>query len=406
VGVQTPSTGALAAGSYPCQFTLNFLNSATSSLSITATLTVGSAEVYTVSPRSLTFDYQVGGTTPASQNISVTATPNAVSITVGTTSNGGWLSTSAGSGTLQTPQTIAVSINPADIPAASLVGGQSVSGTITISAPTISSSPTVVTVTVNIVAAPTPLPTTIFNSANINGFGPIAPGELITIQGSNLGPATPLSFSVGTGNTVSSTLGGVQVMFDSNAGTPIYVSATQINVIVPWEVAGRAQTDITVLYNGSTSTGVKYNVVNATPAFYTLNSTGAGQASALNSNYSINGPAAGVVVGGNTIPTTPAAPGSEIAIYGTAGGVTNPGGTDGTVTPTTQLYPLLNASSVTATIGGQPATVYFVGAAPGEVTGVFQVNLQVPAGVSGNALPVAIIIDGVTTITGPTIAVQ
>jgi uncharacterized protein (TIGR03437 family) len=264
----------------------------------------------------------------------------------------------------------------------------------------------VVTVTVNIVAAPTPLPTTIFNSANINGFGPIAPGELITIQGSNLGPATPLSFSVGTGNTVSSTLGGVQVMFDSNAGTPIYVSATQINVIVPWEVAGRAQTDITVLYNGSTSTGVKYNVVNATPAFYTLNSTGAGQASALNSNYSINGPAAGVVVGGNTIPTTPAAAGSEIAIYGTGGGVTNPGGTDGTVTPITQLYPLLNASSVTATIGGQPATVYFVGAAPGEVTGVFQVNLQVPTGVSGNALPVAIIIDGVTTITGPTIAVQ
>lgn len=409
-GVQTPSTGALASGSYPCQFTLNFLNAATSSLSITATLTVGSAETYTVSPQALTFTYQLGGGTPASQQIGVTATPNAVSFTVGTTSSGGWLSTNAGSGTLQTPQTINVSINPANIPSASLVAGKSVSGTITISAPSVSASPTVVNVTVNVIAPPAPSPTTIFNSANINGFGPIAPGELITIKGTNLGPSTPVTFSIASNNTVSSTLGGVQVLFDSTPGTPTYVSSTQINVIVPWEVAGREQTVITVNYDGATSAGFDYNVVGATPAFYTLNATGAGQAAALNSDYSINGPSAGVVVSGTTIATKPATAGSEIAIYGTGAGVTNPGGIDGTVTPTTQLYPLLNwsagSSNVTATIGGQPATVYFIGAAPDEVTGVFQVNLQVPAGVTGDAVPVAIIVDGVTTITGPTIAVH
>lgn len=411
VGVQTPSTGALAQGSYPCQFTLNFLNTETSSLTITATLTVSSTETYTVSPQALTFNYQIGGSTPATQPISVSATPNAVNFTVGTTSSGGWLSTSASSGTLTTPQTINVSVNPTNIPLASLIAGKSVSGTITISAPSVSASPTVVSVTVNIVAAAMPAPVTIFNSANINGSGPIAPGELITIKGTNLGPATPASFSVDLNNftgieTVSSTLGGVQVFFDSNAGTPTYVSATQINVIVPWELAGRAQTVITVTYNNATSMGITYNVVGAMPALYTLNSTGAGQAAALNPDYSINGPAAGVVVGSTTIATKPATAGSEIAIYGTGGGVTNPGGTDGTVTPTTQLYPLLNASSVTATIDGQPAKVDFIGAAPGEVTGVFQVNLQVPAGVTGDALPVAIIVNGVTTITGPTISVQ
>ncbi|HML15753.1 MAG TPA: IPT/TIG domain-containing protein, partial [Bryobacteraceae bacterium] len=374
-------------------------------LSITATLTVGSAETYTVSPQTLTFSYQIGGSTPATQQISVSATPNPVNFTVGTTSTGGWLSTDAGSGTDSTPRTINVSVNPANIPAASLVGGKSVSGTITISAPSVSASPTVVTVTVNIVAAPAPSPNTIFNSANINGFGPIAPGELITIKGSNLGPATPASYTV-VNNTLSSTLGGVQVFFDATPGTPTYVSATQINVIVPWEVAGRAQTNITVSYEGGTSAPFTYNVVSATPAFYTLNATGAGQAAALNQDYSINGPAAGVIVGGTTIATKPASPGSEIAIYGTGGGVTNPGGSDGTVTPTTQLYPLMNASSVTATIGGQPATVYFAGAAPSLVTGVFQVNLKVPAGVTGDTLAVALTVNGVTTITGPTLSVH
>lgn len=406
VGVKVPTTGALAQGSYPCQFTLNYLSAATSSLSVTATLTVGSAQTYTVSPQTLTFAYQLGSSAPGAQQVVVSGTPNSVNFTVGTTSNGGWLATDAGSGTLATPKTINVSIDPTKIPSASLVAGGKITGSVTISAPSVSSIPTVVSVTVNVTAPATPAPATIFNSANINGFGPIAPGELITIKGTNLGPATPVVFSVGTNSTVSSTLGGVQVLFDSTPGTPTYVSATQINVIVPWEVAGRSQTNITVTYNGGTSAPFQYNVVSATPAFYTLAATGSGQASALNQDYSINGPASGVVVGGTNIPTKPAAPGDEIAIYGTGAGVTNPGGTDGTITPITQLYPLLNASSVTATIGGQPATVYFAGAAPSLVTGVFQVNLKVPAGVSGDALPVAITVNGVTTITGPTIAVH
>jgi uncharacterized protein (TIGR03437 family) len=123
-------------------------------------------------------------------------------------------------------------------------------------------------------------------------------------------------------------------------------------------------------------------------------------------NYSINGPGSGVLVNGTLIASEPAAPGSEVALYGTGAGVVVPAGVDGTVTPSTPLYPLANASSVTATIGGEPATVVFIGAAPDEVTGVFQVNLKVPSGLSGDALPVAITIQGVTTLTGPTIAVQ
>jgi len=82
----------------------------------------------------------------------------------------------------------------------------------------------------------------IFNSATgALGTG-ISPGELITLKGINLGPATPVggtSFSPSAQGTVSSTLAGVQVMFGNVAGTPTYVSSTQINVVVPGKFRGK-----------------------------------------------------------------------------------------------------------------------------------------------------------------------
>jgi uncharacterized protein (TIGR03437 family) len=88
----------------------------------------------------------------------------------------------------------------------------------------------------------------------------------------------------------------------------------------------------------------------------------------------------------------------------TGGGQTNPASTTGTVTPNGTLYNV--PGTVTATINGVNAPVKFAGAAPGEVTGVIQVNLQVPTGISGSALPLAITINGSTTQVGPTVAVQ
>jgi trimeric autotransporter adhesin len=132
-----------------------------------------------------------------------------------------------------------------------------------------------------------------------------------------------------------------------------------------------------------------------------LNATGVGQAAALNQSLTINGPTSGVTTAAGTIPTTPAAGGTVIAVYGTGGGLTSPQGVTGTLTPTTQLYPLLNwtlgASNVTATIGGKAAVVEFVGAAPGEITGVLQINLLVPTGLTPGNQALVVTIDGVET---------
>jgi len=63
------------------------------------------------------------------------------------------------------------------------------------------------------------------------------------------------------------------------------------------------------------------------------------------------------------------------------------------------------AVPVQVTIGGQPATVSFAGLAPGWV-GLYQVNVQVPSGVTpGSAVPVVITQNGISSNT-VTIAVR
>src|SRR6202035_3322276 len=113
----------------------------------------------------------------------------------------------------------------------------------------------------------------------------IAPGELITVKGSNLGPATPVNFTINSQGRLDSTLGGVQVLFDNIPGTPYYVSATQINVTVPYEIAGRLSTNITVTFQGQTSAAVQQVVQSAAPAIFTLNGVGTGQGWVRNQNF-------------------------------------------------------------------------------------------------------------------------
>jgi uncharacterized protein (TIGR03437 family) len=102
----------------------------------------------------------------------------------------------------------------------------------------------------------------------------------------------------------------------------------------------------------------------------------------------------------------PARAGDYITIYCTGlGAVTNPpsSGSAASASP-------LSATTVTpaVTIGGVPAPTtqfFFAGLSPGYV-GLYQITVQVPAGVpAGNAVPLAFTIGGVSSNTA-TIAVQ
>ena len=62
-------------------------------------------------------------------------------------------------------------------------------------------------------------------------------------------------------------------------------------------------------------------------------------------------------------------------MYATGEGLTNPPGIDGQITGATLAEPML---PVEVTLGGEPVTVLYAGAAPGLVAGVFQVNILIP----------------------------
>jgi uncharacterized protein (TIGR03437 family) len=384
---------ALPQGQYNAQILFAFQNAATTSLNINVQLNVLPAQTVSVSPPSLSFAYQLGGTTPATQSLTITSTGGATLVKVAPDSSG-WLAVNSSGGT--TPQTITVSVNPQTLTP------QIYAGSISVSAPGVLATPISIPVSFNVSLPPGPQPVFILNNAT-GVSSAIAPGEELAIKGNFLGPATPANgtlFSVNSSGTVSNTLAGVQVLFDNIAGTPVYVSQNQVNVMVPYEINGRVSTNMVVQFEGASSSPFPLAVASAAPGLFTDNFTGSGQVAAINQDSSINGSS------GSGVEAAPR--GSVISLYGTGGGQTNPPSDTGSVTPIPQnASQLLNISDVTATVGGVPATVTFSGAAPGLITGVMQVNVLIPESVTpGNAVPVTISVNGISSPLGTTIAVK
>lgn len=242
------------------------------------------------------------------------------------------------------------------------------------------------------------------------GLQTVAPREIISIFGQNLGPATLLTaipaatppatapLSYGT------TLGGVTVTFSIpivTAGVPgtlsvdaplIMVSINQINAIVPREViqavAAAPGPSVTItVKNGAISTlPVKVYVVAANPAIFSFAGLGQGQAAVLNydsatSSYVINSS------------KNAAARGSTISIYATGMGDLIPAAS-APVLPC--VSPLVGAAlgsgevacsaitlpnfgtEVNVFIDGQLSVVNYAGTSPGSVGGLIQINAVVP----------------------------
>ena len=194
---------------------------------------------------------------------------------------------------------------------------------------------------------------------------------------------------------VEQQMDGFGRLLDDIPGTPIFVSATQINATVPWEIAGRLTSNVVVEYNGVPSAPITVRVDSVTPALFTLNSTGRDQIAAINQDGTVNGP--------RTNDTRPAVQGSVVTLYATGLGVTSPSGITGSVSPTNQLLRITGPASVL--VNGQNAVIEFIGAAPGLVTGVNQINVRLPLGISGT-VPILITINGFTSPAGTVLVIQ
>ena len=248
-------------------------------------------------------------------------------------------------------------------------------------------------VTMSITGVPSPITVTAAGVANAATFtaGAVAPGEIITVFGAGFGPAAIAGLTVNSAGLVSTAIGTTQVTFDGVPAPLIYAVSGQLSAVVPYEVAGKSSTVMLVTDSGNFSPAVTLPVAPSSPAMFTLNQSGSGQVAMVNQDGSINGP------------THPAPKGSVVTVYGTGEGVTVPAATDGQVNSTIFPKPLLHGS---VSIGGQPATLAYLGAAPGFVAGVLQVNVTVPANAPSGQVPIILTIGTANSPATATMAVQ
>lgn len=230
----------------------------------------------------------------------------------------------------------------------------------------------------------------------------VAPREIISIFGQNLGPTsvTPTA-ATGTPAVYPTTAGGVQVLF--RFGSPIVTvaapiimtSSNQVNCIVPVEVAAAIgapgpNASVAISNGGVLTAAFPLTVITEDPGVFTFGGLGQGQAAVLNydnatGSYTINGGKA-------------AAPrGSTISIYVTGMGdlLTPPALANGEVAAAAVK---LADNTARVDIDGQPAVVSYAGTSPGAVAGLVQINAIVPPTVrTGQAIPMTVSIGSATT---------
>jgi uncharacterized protein (TIGR03437 family) len=207
---------------------------------------------------------------------------------------------------------------------------------------------------------PGPLVARVFPAAAATFPLELAPRMLIAIYGADLASATV-----------------------SIAGTALslyYVSATQINAVLPDTASGFTQLTV---QSSSGQNRINIYVEAAAPAIFTQDSSGSGPASALKSTDQSLVTAANPLQAGDTV-----------ELYATGLGQTTPNnGLDYAV------------QQPTVTVGGVACPVVFAGAAPGFV-GLDQINCTIPAGLTSSATVPVVIASGDRTSNTATLAIE
>ena len=207
---------------------------------------------------------------------------------------------------------------------------------------------------------PGPLVARIFPAAAATFPLELAPRMLIAIYGAGLESAT--------------------VSIAGKALDLYYVSATQINAVLPDTASGFTQLTV---QNSSGQNTINIYVETAAPAIFTHDSSGSGPASALKSTDQSLVTAANPLQAGDTV-----------ELYATGLGQTTPNnGLDYAV------------QQPTVTVGGVACPVVFAGAAPGFV-GLDQINCTIPAGLTSSATTPVVIASGDRTSNTATLAIE
>ena len=322
--------------------------------------TSGGSPGLAVSQSSLQSLYTGGGPIPSPQTVTISSNAPSVNFTVA--SDSPWLTTDAQSAA--TPAIVAVQASPVGL------NPGVYSGSLNIFVPGTSPVTVQVALVVN-PALPFLAPAGIVNAASYQTG--LAPGSLFTIFSNNLSGGTTTAASA----PWAASWNGISVKINGIAAPLGYVSPTQINAQVPFEIApGTAQ--LTITSNGTTAGPVGLTIQSAAPGLFMY---AGGRAPAINQDGTLN------------LPTNPAPAGSFVSVYLTGQGLVDQPIATGAAAPIRTVSNTV--AQTTATIGGIPATVSFSGLAPGYV-GLGQVNLLVPNLPAGDQ-PVIVTIGGVAS---------
>jgi uncharacterized protein (TIGR03437 family) len=196
-----------------------------------------------------------------------------------------------------------------------------------------------------------------------------------TLAAGEIGSAFGLDYGLTQGITAGfvdgklpTQLGGLSMNFDGKAAPLFFANSNQINVQVPFEVAGKLTTQVQVISQGIPGPVFTLNLRDADPGIFQAN----GRMTVFNQNFQ------------QILTTQPAAAGDALTMYATGlGALSTPvaSGAPGPGSPpaTTAITPVI-------TVGGKNAVILFSGYAPGFV-GLYQVNFTVPAGLTAGDQP-------------------
>ncbi|MCC6265320.1 MAG: hypothetical protein IT169_17235, partial [Bryobacterales bacterium] len=235
----------------------------------------------------------------------------------------------------------------------------------------------------------------IVEGAGFKAGGPIAPGSFVSIFGNAIATGTLNASTV----PLPVALGEMSVGIDtrnrqvSEPARMVYVSPRQINVFVPWELAGQSSAVFKVQTAGEIATALQdVAVATYAPGLFQYIEAGTGK-KLLAMEIFRNNQRLGLHGSSRR-----ARSGDVLEMYGNglgplAGG--NP--PTGAVSPSNPVK--LTAVQPVVTINGIPARVEFSGLAPGFV-GLYQVNVGVPNGLSAGEYDVVLTIGGVASVPG------
>jgi uncharacterized protein (TIGR03437 family) len=229
------------------------------------------------------------------------------------------------------------------------------------------------------------------NHASMQDTGAAAAGEVVSLTGLRLGVGQPVGHRITFGKPLPRELGGVRVSFDGTPAPVLYVSQTEVRVIVPRSVAGKDKVTIQMEVDGEAANPFEIKIAPAVPGLYTTTGTGTGQVAALNQDGSRNSEA------------HPAARGSVVSLFITGEGRTEPELADGEL-PSLRALPK-PVLPVSATIGDRTAEVLEAQSAPG-VPGTIQISVRVPSDApAGKVVPVVVMVGDASSQPGATLTI-